>query len=286
MSRYGPLRAEWGERVGRRSDLGAALGFWTPILDGWAEWPGGVSPPLAWNAAECGDRWRRGVPLLAEAKPDIAREPLEALLGPLIERLAVAGPAEMAALRRFAEGWDAGACGPADLLPAAGKAGPPLLGERLDIPAHLLGFLAHAGLRPALEAHLASVRYVPPDAWPGVACPWCGGAPACAEMDEDGRRRLACHLCGGAWVSAGRGCVFCATAERGAVVALLEGEIEAGYLVQGCRACQRYLKAVDRRRRKDAGSPLVEDWGTPHLDLRAAELGYRRPTPSLAQLVP
>jgi hypothetical protein len=45
------------------------------------------------------------------------------------------------------------------------------------------------------------------------------------------------------------------------------------------------LKGVDRRQRWNAGPPLVEDWGSPHLDVYAAREGYWRSTPSLAHLV-
>jgi hypothetical protein len=43
---------------------------------------------------------------------------------------------------------------------------------------------------------------------------------------------------------------------------------------------------VDRRQRWNAGPPLVEDWGSPHLDVYAAREGFWRSTPSLAHLLP
>ena len=291
---FAALRAEWAARVSRQGDLAAALGFWTPIIDGWAEWRWAqgrpaAPAPLAWTAAECADRWKRGVSLLAEAKPELPREPIEELVGPLVERLAVAGPDEMQALQRFAEAWDAGALGPADLFPAPGWAAEPdrdALKARLGVPTHFLALLSHAGLRPALEAYFAAVRFAPDGLWPAMACPWCGGPAAYAEIDAAGRRTAACHLCGGRWPAAPACCPFCERRQPGAVVALLEAEVGAGYFVEGCRHCRRYLKGVDRRRRPAAGSALVEDWGSPHLDLQAAEAGYERVTPTLAHLVP
>ena len=62
--------------------------------------------------------------------------------------------------------------------------------------------------------------------------------------------------------------------------------MDEGYFIEACRACHGYLKGVDRRQRWNAGSPLVEDWGSPHLDLHAAREGYWRSTPSLAHLLP
>ena len=68
-----------------------------------------------------------GVPLLAEAVPVIAPESLEDLLGPVMERLAAAGPDDALALGRFAEAWDAGRIGPAVAFPGLrqGRGGAP-----------------------------------------------------------------------------------------------------------------------------------------------------------------
>ena len=294
MTDLDALRAEWAARAARPGDLGAALAFWTPIVEGWAEWRvagHALLGPLAWSAAECADRWKRGVPLLVEAKPELPREPIEELIGPMVERLAVAGPDEMVAFRRFAEAWDAGALGPVDLFPQSGWGTAPgpiatALEERVGVPAHVVGLLAHAGLRPALETYFQAVRFAPDGLWPASACPWCGGPAAYGEIGDDGRRRSACHLCGGAWPAAPGCCPFCERREPGVAMPLLADEVERGYFVEGCRHCRGYLKGVDRRRRGGAGSAVVEDWGTPHLDLRAVEQGYRRATPSLAHLLP
>ncbi len=289
MTDFAALRSEWAARVARQGDLAAALGFWTPILDVWAEWRPAGAAALSWSAGECADRWKRGIPLLVEAKPELARPPIEELMGPLVERLAVAGPDEMQALRRFAEAWDAGAVGPADLFPLAGWAAPDqhdaALGARLGVPTHFVALLAHAGLRPPLEAYFSAVRFAPDGVWPSMACPWCGGPAAHAEIDARGRRRVACHLCGGAWTAAPACCPFCERREPGAVVRILEPLVADGDFVEACQHCRGYLKGVDRRRRPSAGSALVEDWGSPQLDLHAAERGYRRATPTLAHLV-
>jgi formate dehydrogenase maturation protein FdhE len=59
---------------------------------------------------------------------------------------------------------------------------------------------------------------------------------------------------------------------------------EEGYLISACRACHVYLKELDRRVRWNAGSALVEDWGSPHLDVFAHRSGYRREVPTLIEL--
>ena len=284
-SDFGGLRQEWDALLERRKALRSSLEFWTPILDGWAGWSPGALAALAWSPAECEKRWIRGVPLLAEAPPELSRDGLEALLGPLIERLAGLGAEEADALERFAGEWDAGRVGPADLFPTA-PGGPAALQERLRVPGHLLAFLAHASLRPPLDAYFAGVRALPEGAWAPGACPWCGGVAAFGDIVEDGRRRLSCHLCGGAWLAPRLRCPFCQSWQSEDLVRLLGEEGEEGYFIEACRACHGYLKGVDRRQRWNAGSALVEDWGSPHLDVHAAREGYWRATPTLAQLVP
>ena len=44
------------------------------------------------------------------------------------------------------------------------------------------------------------------------------------------------------------------------------------------------MKEIDRRQRWNARSPLVEDWGSPHLDLVARRAGYRRAVPTLLEI--
>ena len=284
MPDYTGLCAEWQEMLTRRRARGDALALWTSVLDGWRGWQDPGIEPLKSSAEECRERWGRGVPLLAEALPAIAPESLEDLLGPVMERLAAAGPEDAQALGRFAEAWDAGRIGPAALFPASGKDA--ALQEEFPLPAHLVGFLAHAGVRPALETFFSLVRALPEGGWDQGFCPWCGGLPSYGDLLEDGRRRLSCHLCGGAWTAARLRCPFCQAWQSGDMVRLVGGGAEEGYFVEACLACRGYLKGVDRRERWNAASPLVEDWASPHLDYYAAQEGYWRATPSLAQLLP
>jgi len=154
------------------------------------------------------------------------------------------------------------------------------------MPAHIVGFLAHAGLRPALETFFSRVRVMPEGIWERGFCPWCGGLPSYGDLLEDGRRRLSCHLCGGAWTAPRLRCPFCQAWQSGDMVRLVAEGAEEGYFVEACLACRGYLKGVDRRERWNAVSPLVEDWASPHVDYYAAREGYWRATPTLAQLLP
>lgn len=286
MADYAGLCAEWQEMLTRRHAMGDALALWTSVLHGWNGWQDPGVEPLKWSADECQERWRSGVNLLAETLPAINPELIEDLLGPVMERLAAAEPEDALALGRFAEAWDAGRIGPAVLFPASGKAAAAALQDETGLPSHLAGFLAHAGLRPALETFFSLTRALPDGGWGRGFCPWCGGLPSYGDLMEDGRRRLSCHLCGGAWTAARLRCPFCQAWQSGDMVRLVGGGAEEGYFVEACLGCRGYLKGVDRRERWNAASPLVEDWASPHLDYYAAREGYWRGTPSLAQLLP
>jgi FdhE protein len=286
MPDYTALCAEWQEMLVRRRALGESLALWTSVLDGWRGFTDSGVAPLTWSAEDCLERWEPGVALLAEAPPAIEPESLEDLLGPLMERLAAACPDDTETLQRFAAAWDEGRLGPASLFPTSGKDGAAVLYDEVGLPAHLAGFLAHAGLRPALEAFFSRVRVLPEGIWERGFCPWCGGLPSYGDLLEDGRRRLSCHLCGGAWTAPRLRCPFCQAWQSGDMVRLVAEGAEEGYFVEACLACRGYLKGVDRRERWNAVSPLVEDWASPHIDYYAAREGYWRATPTLAQLVP
>jgi hypothetical protein len=277
------LRTEWETLLDRRADWRKPLGFWTRVLDAWAGWRPGDFRPLDWTPAACRERWGRGVPLLLEADLPLPREAIEGMIGPLIEPLALCGPDEEQALRAFARQWDDGAAGPADLLPLLGKGGSLGLGPARGGRVPLAAFLAQAGLRPPLETYFSRVRILPAGLWTASVCPWCGGSPGFVEIVADGGRRVCCHLCGGGWAPMATRCPWCE--EGDALVHLTGTAVEPGDIVEACRVCHGYVKGVDRRQRPTALSPLVEDWGSPHLDVLAMGSSYQRPTPSIAQLL-
>jgi len=286
MPDYTALCAEWQEMLARRHAMGESLALWTSVLDGWRDWKDRGVSPLQWSAEECLERWERGTPLLCEAAPTIEPESLEDLLGPLMERLAAVGPDDAESLQRFAAAWDASRIGPASLFPTSSKEGGSVLYDEVGMAAHIAGFLAHGGLRPALETFFSRVRVLPEGTWERGFCPWCGGLPSYGDLLEDGRRRLSCHLCAGWWTGPRLRCPFCQAWQSGEMVRLVAEGAEEGYFVEACLACRGYLKGVDRRQRWNAVSPLVEDWASPHVDYYASREGYWRATPSLAQLLP
>lgn len=278
------LRQEWADLLRRRPAFGRSLAVYGEILDGWARWTPRQVAPLECSADECGARWSRGVPLLAESPPRAAGD-VESLLGPVMEALAGLGSEVAAALQRFADSWDRGEAGLDALLPAPGRLGSPEIERALDLPGGLLGFLAVGGLRPLLEVYFAGCRRHLDGPWTLGICPFCGAPPGWADLVEDGHRRLACQLCGAAWRSARLACPYCGSADTRDVVRLQAEGPDEGYAIAACARCKGCVKELDRRARWNAGSPLVEDWGSPHLDLVAGRQGYWRGVPTLVQLL-
>lgn len=276
------LREAWDDLLRRRPTLAETLAPYTPIVEAWGR--EARVTPLAWSAGQCAALWERGVPLLAEATIALDAAEMETWLAPAMDAVATLRPHEAPALQRFAEAWDAGHLRPASLFPAQGRVG--VVSGEIGLDAGVVAFLAAAALRPPLERAFSACREHPRDGvWELGVCPFCGGPPVFGDLIEDGRRRLACAVCGGDWIFARMRCPFCGETETKNLVRLEAGDAkEQGYIVSACRRCQGYLKELDRRVRWNGGPAAVEDWGSPHLDLVATRAGYWRPAPTLIQL--
>ena len=276
------LLEEWHALLERRPSFRQALAPCGPVLQAWVGWSDQVQPSLPWTRDECGLPWGKGEPLLARAQPEVPNAHLESVLGPALDALGAVG-VQGEALRSFTELWDDGGITLRDLLPAPGRLGAGWLPERTRLSLESLGFLAVAALRPVLTRFFAGCRpHLEPGVWGRGVCPFCGAPPAFAEVPEDGQRRLACHVCGAAWIFSRTRCPLCGTLDISQLLRLVpEGLREEGYAVTVCKSCGGYLKELDRRVRWNAGSALVEDWGSPHLDLVARRAGYWRPIPVL-----
>ena len=233
------------------------------------------------SADACRAAWEQGTPLVAEAAAGLRAGDVESLIGDAMESLARLDPALGPPLQRLAGAWDDGTVEPGTLLPGRGRIGSGAIERASGLGEEVVAFLAVAALRPALEELFASVRgYLPAGGWALGVCPCCGGPPGFTEVIEDGRRQLSCNVCGGAWIFAKLRCPFCGIEGARHQTRLTPDEArEEGYAVAACRECQAYVKEIDRRVRWNGGPPLVEDWGSPHLDLVARRHGYWRPDP-------
>ncbi|MBI3634938.1 MAG: formate dehydrogenase accessory protein FdhE [Candidatus Rokubacteria bacterium] len=284
MTRVGvpDLRGAWADLLERRTAFATSLVLYGDIVELWAAHEPAIAP-LAWSAARARAVWERGLPLAAVAPPPLAADAVEPLLGPAMELLVAVRPARGDAVQRFAEAWDRGDVTTAALLPAPGGVG--TVDAALGLDADGVAFLAGVALRPALETYFAPCRgHLDGAEWDRGTCPFCGAPPGFGDLVEDGRRRLACHLCGGGWTFPRLRCALCGLADSKRLTRLEPSEKDEGYFVSACDACRGYVKEIDRRVRWNGGPALVEDWGSPHLDLIARRAGYRRPLPSLVEL--
>ena len=277
------LLSEWENLLQRRPALRETLEPFSDVFSAWAAWAPGEIAPLRWTKEACHACWSKGQPLLAEAPPVISADSLENVLGSGVDVLA----ALEEDVREFAEAWDRGEIGPAGLFPQRGRIGSIEVQERGQLSQEALTFLAVAGLRPAFAAYFAECRqHLEAGEWDLGICPCCGAPPGFADLVEDGRRQLACHLCATSWTFARLVCPLCGNRTTRDFVRLLAEDADEGYAIGACRACRGYVKELDRRLRWNAGSALVEDWGSPHLDLIAHRQDYWRPIPTLIQLAP
>jgi FdhE protein len=278
------LRQAWSDLLRRRADLAPTLAPYTPIVERWATQTIDV-PSLGWTAARCQECWERGVPLLADAPPALVAEDLEDTLAEGMERLIAADESLGPGLARLAEAWDRGDVPPESLLPARGRLGSGAAERATALAPEVVGFLACVTLRPLLEEYVGPSRvHLGPGDWMLGICPFCGAPPGFIDVVEGGHRRLACHLCGSTWIFAKLRCPYCGVEGTKDMMRLSAENGEAGYVISACRQCHGYLKELDRRERWNGGPAIVEDWGSPHLDLIARRQGFWRGIPALVPL--
>jgi FdhE protein len=154
-------------------------------------------------------------------------------------------------------------------LPTGGK-------EELGDPT-LLSFLLTESLKPFYEYLAENLRAViDVTLWEKGYCPVCGETPAIAAiLEEKWSRILFCVHCGTEWPFPFLMCPFCGNEEEKGITYLYV-ENEKQYRVEVCKACQKYLKAVDI---EFIGNPIpleVENIATLHLDILAQREGYGR----------
>lgn len=285
MGRYAVLQSDWTALLGRRAAIRDSLSVYDEILEAWARWPEGCVTPLRLTQEECLARWERLEPLAVGDPPDFPLSLIEEPLRTVLEIVAGLGESHALIVERLALDLGEEGIGCSHLLSRLQKGTAPRLEEATDRSSDLLAFIAYAAARPAIEEYFALVRpFFAPDRWDRGECPFCGVPPAFVEFGDEGKRGLVCHLCGATWHFSRLRCPACDNQNPKSLIRLAAEGAEEGYVIEACELCRAYLKGVDRRVRWDLASPLIEDWGSPHLDLIAHRQGYWRASPSLIQL--
>ena len=223
-----------------------------------------------------------GVPLLesGSAGLDISAAAAEAL-GDLARRVGAAAPPGRGGeacrevgealsapeVRRWAIEWIAG---DADAPPTAHPG--------------LLRFLGWTAARRVLEPVVdEAARRSDQARWGRGYCPTCGALPVSAQLaaaESERPRVLSCGPCRTRWQYQRIGCPFCGN-EAQELLRILQVEGEEDLRIDACDQCRGYLKTYT-----DEGDEalFLADWPTLHLDLLAAQRGFRRAGDSLYEL--
>jgi len=149
------------------------------------------------------------------------------------------------------------------------------IGKDTGLDPEVLRFLGYVALRPSLHALCDTLsQKIDKEGWDHGYCPLCGSQPCMAYFAKSGKRYLHCELCGEEWAYPRLSCPFCRNQDH-ETLGYFEAEEEEGFRVNYCKKCLRYLKTVDKRVFEEAAPMELEHLATIHLDILAAEQGYK-----------
>ena len=150
--------------------------------------------------------------------------------------------------------------------------------RRLD--KQVLSFLVRSSTKPSIEAGMEHFRgELDPETWRKGVCPVCGSLPSLSLLKgEEGRRNLLCSFCGYQWRTDRLSCPACNNKDQESL-GYFCGEGEEAFRIDLCDRCHRYIKTIDYRNLEES-DPCLEDLATLHLDVLAAQKGYRRAAPN------
>jgi FdhE protein len=156
------------------------------------------------------------------------------------------------------------------------------LADDLDVDEKILAFAAYTCIRPSLciQARQLSKDYLDPESlWEKGYCPVCGSPPALSILHgEEGQRSLVCALCDSQWKTMRIFCPFCENRDQKRL-AYFFSEKEKDCRVDVCDKCNRYIKTLDSRQMERPFYPFIEQVGSLHLDMIAAERGLESGVP-------
>jgi FdhE protein len=141
----------------------------------------------------------------------------------------------------------------------------------------VMNFLLHTSIKPFVEVMASHLRdKVDEDLWDKGYCPICGSQPLMGELrGEEGKRVWTCSFCGNQWRGKRLMCPFCENTDH-RTLRYFYTEKERAYRIDVCDKCKKYIKTVDSRQLSDEIFLPVEDLATLHLDILAADKGFKR----------
>ena len=145
---------------------------------------------------------------------------------------------------------------------------------------NIFSFFFHSSIRPSIEAGMEQLRgELDPETRRKSHCPVCGSLPSLSLLKgEEGKRYLLCSWCGYQWRTDRLSCPVCNNTDQGSLQYFC-GEGEDACRIDLCDTCHHYIKTIDYRSLEES-DPSLEDLATLHLDVLAAQKGYRRAVPN------
>jgi FdhE protein len=100
-------------------------------------------------------------------------------------------------------------------------------------------------------------------------------------LDAEGIQWVHCGLCWHRWPGKRMACPFCNNQDS-ASLEYAYSDDEPEYRLNLCGGCRRYLKVVDTRKMDRSFYPPLEQVVSLHLDMLAAEKGFRHATGAMS----
>ena len=152
------------------------------------------------------------------------------------------------------------------------------LAEEWQLDAGLLWTLAHYALEPSLRAW--AKEWTPrlgAFAWTKLTCFICGAEATLAELQgNDQAKHLRCGRCGADWSVPRMQCVHCGNEDHHTLSYLYPQDGRDQWRIQVCDQCRGYQKILTAFSPTPPELVIVEDLAMLHLDVIAANAGYRR----------
>lgn len=148
--------------------------------------------------------------------------------------------------------------------------------DELKIDKKTLGFIVYSSVKPSLTrcAEQLSTHFDKNQPWEKGYCPICGSPPAISIFEENGKRFFSCSFCWHKWATKRIFCPFCDNTDHN-TLRYFEIESEEEHRLDVCDKCGKYIKTVDTRKTDRGIYPPLEYISTPHLDIKAAETGFK-----------
>ena len=148
--------------------------------------------------------------------------------------------------------------------------------DELKIDNKTLGFIVYSSVKPSLArcAEQLSTHFDKNLPWEKGYCPICGSPPAISIFEENGKRFFSCSFCWHKWATKRIFCPFCDNTDHN-TLHYFEIESEEEHRLDVCDKCGKYIKTVDTRKTDRNIYPPLEYISTPHLDIKAAETGFK-----------